>query len=128
MSHLLTRTSMDRRSFGRSTILLIGSQRKRLWRVENGRTGVRAIPGPKIRTWGTRHLWWIGDGRTEVRESGAGFERVFDYAEHLCFGSGFSGPDFELAGSLLDEHFNAADGGDSALARQLEQGRLHGVV
>ena len=36
------------------------------------------------------------------------------HAQHLRLGRGFAGPEFELARTLVDEHFNALNGGDAA--------------
>ena len=51
-----------------------------------------------------------------------------DDFEHLVLGCGFAGPDFKLAGSLLDEHFDAGDDGDALGAGELEEGGVDGVV
>ena len=48
--------------------------------------------------------------------------------KHFLFGGRFAGPDFELAGALLDEHFYAGDGGDRELASEFEQRRVDGIV
>jgi len=53
---------------------------------------------------------------------------VDDYAEHFFFGGGFAGPDFELAGSLVDEHFDAGDDGEAFFAGHADQRRVDGVV
>src|ERR1035441_4206028 len=42
-------------------------------------------------------------------------QRQFHHPQHLRFGSGFAGPDFELARALLHKHLHAADGGNAAL-------------
>ena len=41
-------------------------------------------------------------------------ELELDDAEHFAFRRGLAGPDFELAGTLLHEHFQAADDGETA--------------
>jgi hypothetical protein len=53
---------------------------------------------------------------------------VDDDAQHLFFGGGFAGEDFELARALLDEHLDAGDDGDALLAGHAEQRGFERVV
>ena len=46
------------------------------------------------------------------------------YLQHVVLRGGFAGPDFELAGGLVDEHFYAGDDLRSALFRELGAGPL----
>ena len=55
-------------------------------------------------------------------------EGVEDDAEHLLFGGGFAGEDFELARALLHEHLDAGDDGDALLAGHVDERRLQRVV
>ncbi len=58
----------------------------------------------------------------------AALQFAFDDAAHCVFGWGFAGPDFELTGALLDEHFEAADGGDAAGLCEFEKRGFERVV
>jgi hypothetical protein len=55
-------------------------------------------------------------------------ERELDHAEHVSFRSGFSGPEFKLARTLVDEHFYALDGCDAAGVSFLKKRSLERVV
>ena len=55
-------------------------------------------------------------------------QSVDDDAQHLFFGGGLAGPDFELARALLHEHLDARDDGDVLLAGQAEERRFERVV
>jgi len=60
---------------------------------------------------GGLHYSRSGDRRYRfmLRLLRAAAEFQFYYAEHFAFRGGLAGPDFELAGALLREHFKAAD-------------------
>ena len=73
-------------------------------------------------------LLWMKD-RAALEFELVGFvQGEEDSAEHFGFWGGFAGPDFELAGTLVDEHFYALDGGDASRLRGLEEWGVQRVV
>jgi len=53
---------------------------------------------------------------------------VNDDAKHLLFRSGFAGPDFKLAGALVDEHLDTGDDGNVLFAGHAQQRRVDRVI
>ena len=68
--------------------------------------------------------WCRGGGMASV-----GFiEGEEDYAEHFGFWGWLAGPELKLARALLDEHFHALDGVEAALAGDLQERRVEGII
>ena len=57
-----------------------------------------------------------------------GHEALFDRAAHEVEGGVFTGPGFELAGGLADEHLDTGDGPGAGGAGGLEEAGFDGVV